>query len=457
MRTTDTLHPFEGVNIRIELPEGYFTGERVPYDWSNVYYIATGALFLMIVSLWLAFGKDEKIYPSAEFYPPEGMTPAEIGYAVDGTVDSKDVLSLLIYWADKGYIKIEERTKRDFYLIQLKQLPEEAEYYEHVMFGELFRDRAVMRISDLLGVFTGRNKIKDFEEALDNQAAHNELLSYVRVKDLENVFYTTINSVKSMIKDKYKDKSGSRIFTRKSIFAKVITFILFALPIFFGVILIKGRSVADTGLLSAGAMFLTISVIIVFVVLDAIVRSWHSTKKAARALKVILIVFVLLCLYIGSMAAITSSPDDIFAGFLSVSASFFMGILGLFMHKRTPEMNKLQEKILGLKMFLNNAEKDRINTLVNNNPEYFYNILPYAYVLGVTDKWAKQFEHISLQPPSWYSGYVPIAHFSASAFESSLTRGFGTMSSTMSSSPSSSGGGGGSSGGGGGGGGGGSW
>ena len=105
-------------------PEGYFTGERVPYDWSNVYYIATGALFLMIVSLWLAFGKDEKIYPSAEFYPPEGMTPAEIGYAVDGTVDSKDVLSLLIYWADKGYIKIEERTKRDFYLIQLKQLPE---------------------------------------------------------------------------------------------------------------------------------------------------------------------------------------------------------------------------------------------------------------------------------------------------------------------------------------------
>ena len=88
------------------------------------------------------------------------------------------------------------------------------------------------------------------------------------------------------------------------------------------------------------------------------------------------------------------------------------------------------------------------------NPEYFYNILPYAYVLGVSDKWIKKFESISLQAPSWYD--------SPNTFD---MRTFGTfMNSTMSSAQSNmsysdSGGssGGGSSGGGSGGGGGGSW
>jgi uncharacterized membrane protein len=41
---------------------------------------------------------------------------------------------------------------------------------------------------------------------------------------------------------------------------------------------------------------------------------------------------------------------------------------------------------------------------VNDNPEYFYNILPYAYVLGVSDKWIKNFEGITLKQPDWYYG-----------------------------------------------------
>ena len=73
-------------------------------------------------------------YAAPEFYPPYNLSPAEIGYAVDGIVDSKDVISLLIYWADKGYIRIEERKNNDFYLIKLQSLPDDAQYYEHIMF-----------------------------------------------------------------------------------------------------------------------------------------------------------------------------------------------------------------------------------------------------------------------------------------------------------------------------------
>ena len=35
---------------------------------------------------------------------------------------------------------------------------------------------------------------------------------------------------------------------------------------------------------------------------------------------------------------------------------------------------------------------------------YFYFILPYAYVFGLTDKWAKNFERLSPQTPEWNDG-----------------------------------------------------
>ena len=43
--------------------------------------------------------------------------------------------------------------------------------------------------------------------------------------------------------------------------------------------------------------------------------------------------------------------------------------------------------------------------LVEEDPEYFYNIMPYAYVMGLSDKWAKKFEKIRVNQPDWYHGY----------------------------------------------------
>lgn len=91
-------------------------------------------------------------------------------------------------------------------------------------------------------------------------------------------------------------------------------------------------------------------------------------------------------------------------------------------------------------------------------PTYFYDILPYTYVLGISDKWIEKFETISLQAPTWYdSSYI----FDISSFDNFINSAMNSAENTMSSSPSSGsdGGssGGGSSGGGSGGGGGGSW
>lgn len=97
------------------------------------------------------------------------------------------------------------------------------------------------------------------------------------------------------------------------------------------------------------------------------------------------------------------------------------------------------------------SEKSKLEVLITQNPSYFYEILPYAYALNVSDMWIKKFESISFAAPIWYP------HDNYSTFDSSSFGNFiqHTMNSVSSSSSSSSGGG--SSGGGSGGGGGSSW
>jgi uncharacterized membrane protein YgcG len=133
-----------------------------------------------------------------------------------------------------------------------------------------------------------------------------------------------------------------------------------------------------------------------------------------------------------------------------------------YLPKRTKYGNEMLGKLKGFKNFLETAEKDKLEALVLENPNYFYDILPFTYVLGVSDKWIKNFESISLQAPSWYDS--PNA-FDVSTFGTFVNSTMVSAQSAMSSSPSSDSGGGssggssggGSSGGGSGGGGGGSW
>ena len=149
-----------------------------------------------------------------------------------------------------------------------------------------------------------------------------------------------------------------------------------------------------------------------------------------------------------------------FAG-ISVSISGLMIFLfGYIMPKKTRKGVRALEHILGLKKYLEVAEKERIkfHNAPEKDPKTFEKLLPYAMVLKVEKQWAKQFEEIYNQEPSWYSGPYG-SHFSAIVFTRQLDHFNMTANHSLSSSASSGGSGfsGGGSGGGFGGGGGGSW
>ena len=140
---------------------------------------------------------------------------------------------------------------------------------------------------------------------------------------------------------------------------------------------------------------------------------------------------------------------------LTAAASLSMLIVFIFaqiMPARTVPGARAREAALGFKEFLERVDSERYKKMITS-PDMFERFLPFAMAFGVEEKWARAFESIYREPPTWYVGGT--GPFNASSFSHSISAMSNAAASSMSSSPSSSGsGGGGSSGGGSGGGGG---
>jgi uncharacterized membrane protein len=58
-------------------------------------------------------------------------------------------------------------------------------------------------------------------------------------------------------------------------------------------------------------------------------------------------------------------------------------------------------QVLGFEEFMNRVDADRLKRMP---PDTFEKYLPYAMALGVEHRWAKAFEGIIQNPPTWYQG-----------------------------------------------------
>jgi uncharacterized membrane protein YgcG len=173
--------------------------------------------------------------------------------------------------------------------------------------------------------------------------------------------------------------------------------------------------------------------------------------------------FVLLPFFI-AMAAVGTAIGIIISSIILI-------IVGSKVDIRSKEGNELYYELEGLRMYIDTAEKHRIE--FHNDPEKFRGVfetlLPFAMIFGLEKKWAKEFEDLYKNTqPDWYRGdfnafdiYMISSAVNTlnSGVNSATTKAYGSGSGFRSSGWSSGGSGfsGGSSGGGGGGSGGGSW
>ncbi len=362
-----------GITVLTRLPEGYWVGEEDGQAGKNAATAIPVILALLFGGLWARFGRRQQIVQTVEFRPPEGVTPAEIGLLIDGVLDKKDMVSMFVYFAQKGYMKIEETKKKKFTFTKLKDIDDgEKEFAKH-LFNGLFEEDDVVRSDDMS---------EDF--AYSYRAACN------------------------MLEDEYGDiVPFSTKFMQK---LGGIAMYIFALTI---PVLGIGYMLRPSGYIFGAFLTAFLAVFFMGRVRKSYKNRLSGKVTGSRGYRIIFWVLAaaaLLFTAVGIGSAFESAVIGIlyFAGF--GACMFFNVYCGRISDTAAEQMGK----VLGFREFIKTAEVDRIEALVEEDPEYFFSVLPYAYVMGLTDKWIKKFENISVVTPDWYStynttgGYFPI-------------------------------------------------
>lgn len=437
---TGLLMPFHGVRVKAEMPDGVLKSA----GFEGIVTVVVGLVIVVIAVLLMAFlGKDKPLTPVVNFYPPmtdgkkgrkRRMLPVQLGKIIDGKCSDDDVTSLIFYWASEGYIVIED-TEDDTYLIKLKDIDPVTEY-ERKLFNELFKNG---------------KKVKSKKDD------DGKIKKRVAISSLSGSFADKILDAKIEVN---KEFGG---FYRKG-YTALSVFMAVAAAIF----AVLGSVLATTRIHSW--FFNILGVITVAPVLLAhvlgsmLVRMYFKIDDVRR---MIFLVLFFVAVILVSVAVMFAVPTDAMGWTEKIIFAVCIGVtsaISPFLTRRTDEYTEQLNDIIGFRNFIRDAEKDRLEALIAEDPQYYYNILPYANVLGVSKVWQDKFAKLSIEPPTYYRGRnmtvfdVYMVSRLSSSIGSSLTYTPPSASSgSFSGGSHSGGGGGGGSFGGFGGGGGGSW
>lgn len=122
-------------------------------------------VFGLMFWLWYTRGRDPRLRPvAAQYAPPQGLTPAELGTLVDNSPDMRDITATIVDLAVRGYLVIEEKeekhlfglfTSKDYRFVLKKKLADWAELkpHEHKLLSALFGGDDWVNLSDLENKF----------------------------------------------------------------------------------------------------------------------------------------------------------------------------------------------------------------------------------------------------------------------------------------------------------------
>ncbi len=368
----------EDVTIRILLDEGYFVGAR---QLSNTYvYAAVVVVCLLTVCsalLWLFFGRDDKVFPKAIYYPPPGITPADAGYILKGSVSDADMSALVLYWADKGYLDVQQMEDGTMRFSKRREADAGMQGYEQRIFNKMFEDRE--DVSPM---------VLQFSTAQTVQAAKKELT------------------------DGFTKNPFRRIFTRKSRVVQALSCLFSGccIGVFAGVAAYT-RTYSVTNFVLFGLLTMAVYFGLAMITCSVVNR----LPRHGNANYVIASFSVNMVIAVFAGFIMIGMSNLILPVLVGVVGAMLCNIFAAYGLKRTEQGNRWLEELLGFKEYIRTLEPPRLGQMLEKDGDYFFNILPYAYVLGVSEEWIALFDETVVQKPQWYdAGMGP---FDGAAFK----------------------------------------
>ena len=420
------LQEGHGVTISADLPEGYWVNP-ISREWiKNLVAVLLILAPLAAFIMWLRYGRDPKLVKTVEFYPPEGMTPAEVGYVVDGLVSETELSAMVLYFAEKGYVEIHEYEDDKFEVIKKKNIAGEEKSFCKTIFDAFFSEGDTMKMNK-----PPKNLKEEYKIAME------QVKEYYQG---EQKLYTD-NSTRCML------ICGLLYFVMAIVFPiwAEISHGIWGGLFYVGI---------GTGIMACMAFWMWV----------ILYDRWYTSSKGTRIFNIVFSGFFLYCGVDANYDSMLAIFDSSQMAFLAVISMVVILLFGVLASSRTKQSARLKGRLLGFRNFIEVVELERLKVMVEENPSYFYKVMPYAFVFGLSDVWVDKFIYIPVSAPSWYTGYFQPNDYDTGLYTRMMDRCIARIEKNFcesSSSGSGSGGGGfsggGFSGGGFGGGGGGSW
>lgn len=390
------------LTIDIELPDNYFQNCNSSY---GIISLVTIIIILILTYYtfrrWQKYGKDyPKPVKTVEFYPPDNLNAAQIGYIYGTTSSTKLAIALIVELASKGYIQINELPSGNIEITNLYPKPREPKKPEV----------AEPRVIEI-------KKLKDYDKTIsqdaitmmkylfkdgDTKSLSTNIESFLKVRDelVQNNFIEIVNDSERLKEEKEKLLQAQyqreyQKYTKKlktyednqknlkpiSEMEQIVYNKLFESE---DVILLNEHETFYEAILEIGSLLYN----------DHRLDSTENrlSFKILSSCLICILEFVLL--YFSYSIIKDLDPKFSFLYSLGLISCFITIFFTIIMERKTEYREFIEPQIDGFCEFLEKAEKDELEALVAKNPSYFYDILPYTYVLGISKKWISKFENI---------------------------------------------------------------
>ena len=339
--TTAALNDHETLSMTMLVNRDMFPGIAISTREGNPEIVPMAILAGIALLYWILTLRTGPILRQYRSIPLEGVTAGEMGCRL--TMAGGDLTMMVFTWAQLGYIHIHADRRGRILLHKRMEMGNERGPYENRCFRNLFGNKDTVEAT---GTFYARQCLKAAET----------------VPGIGEVYRRSAGSVK-----------------------------LFRI-LFCGVSLFCGICLA-MNLMTVRALQILLAILLAVL---GIVTAWNIQAGAFRVH-----IRGKLPIHIGTVCVILWMILGILSGqwliaLVTVLAQILAGFMAAYGGRRSDLGRHAASQVLGLRHYLKHVSNEELRRLTEENPDYFFDMLPYAIALGEDDSFAKQYGRIPL-------------------------------------------------------------
>lgn len=334
--TTQGMQDREKVSLVMDVSEDMFPGKLLLERVGNPEILPMSVFAGLALLYWIIFMRTWPVFRYQRTIPIEGLTAGELGCRL--TAAGVDLTMMVFTWAQLGYLRIMVDKKGRVFLERRMDMGNERGETENRVFRSLF----------------SRGDVVDATGA--------------RYAKLCRSVEETVSGIREM----YTKRAGN---------VKIFRILGCMISVFCGICYAMNLAKTQLPQVLLSILFVILGVVTAWGMQSAMYKIHVRGKIPVYVGSACGLLWILLGVLVGQWIM----------GLAVVAGQFLIGLLAAYGGRRS-ELGMLHAgEVLGIRHFLRKLDDKQLKRLLDNNPDYFFDMLPYAIALGVDKKFAKAF------------------------------------------------------------------